>query len=226
MGQPSCKSRTWALERRRLLDRHFVETRTMAKRKGSFSASGPRTISKAAEGGRQAKHVESIRLLDKLPKELWETILANLDANDLFPLALSCRYFRQKQKELVAQTTRPSGRESGLARLALKTTFHQTPVQGQPASVDYLRFCSKEEVPSEVVPQRAKGIRCLAAFNGHLPLLQELIKTLETFDPIITEYACESPSSQSRLLLVLASDFFLCFPSSQRREANEKLCSG
>ena len=96
----------------------------MAKRKGSSSASDPRTISRAAEGGRQAKHVESIRLLDKLPKELWETILANLDANDLFPLALSCRYFRQKQKELVAQT-REKGSKRGKPQLALKTNLRR-----------------------------------------------------------------------------------------------------
>ena len=47
---------------------------------------------------------ENSQRLDKLPQEVWGKILGNLKENDLFPLALSCRYFRQKQKELVART--------------------------------------------------------------------------------------------------------------------------
>ena len=42
------------------------------------------------------------RLLGKLPQEVWEKILGELENDDLFPLALSRRYFRQKQKELMA----------------------------------------------------------------------------------------------------------------------------
>ena len=60
---------------------------------------------KAVEEEREAREVENVQgLLDKLPKEVWEKILGNLEDNDLFPLALSCKFFRQKQKELVAQT--------------------------------------------------------------------------------------------------------------------------
>ena len=44
------------------------------------------------------------RLLEKLPPEVWEKILDDLEEDDLFLLALSCRFFRQKQKELVART--------------------------------------------------------------------------------------------------------------------------
>merc|ERR1719305_303071 len=92
----------------------------MAKRKGSSGGSGPRTRSKAAKERREAREVENARRLDKLPPEVWEKVLDHLDENDLFPLALSCRYFRQKQKELVAPT-RQRGPESGKPRLALKT---------------------------------------------------------------------------------------------------------
>ena len=68
----------------------------MAKRKGSSAPSSSRTRKKVDN---DAKEVESAqRLLEKLPKEVWEKILDELDENDLFPLALSCRYFRQKQK--------------------------------------------------------------------------------------------------------------------------------
>ena len=48
-----------------------------------------------------AREIENTQRLDKLPQEVWEKILDNLKSDDLFPLALSCRYFRQKQKELV-----------------------------------------------------------------------------------------------------------------------------
>ena len=66
---------------------------------------------------------ENARRLDKLPRDVWSKIFDHLEENDLFPLALSCKYFRQKQRELVARTGRgrQSGRKSGLARLALKT---------------------------------------------------------------------------------------------------------
>ena len=78
----------------------------MAKRKGSSAPSCSRARKNVK---RDAREVESTQWLKKLPHELWEKILDELDENDLFPLALSCRYFRQKQKELVART-RQSGR--------------------------------------------------------------------------------------------------------------------
>ena len=156
----------------RPLGRHASRRRKMAKRKGS-SASGPRTRSKAAKEGREAREAENARRLDKLPLEVWDKILDHLESDDLFPLALSCRYFRQKQKELVERA-----RQNGNPGLAWTTTlpgWGKPHLQGQPASADYLRFCSKEKVPSEVVPQKAQYIRRLAAFHGHLPLLQELL---------------------------------------------------
>ena len=74
------------------------------KRKETSTSSRPRTRSRAAKERHDEREVESTQRLDKLPKEVWEKILDELDENDLFPLALSCRYFRQKQKELVART--------------------------------------------------------------------------------------------------------------------------
>ena len=44
-----------------------------------------------------AWEIENAQGLDKLPPEVWEKILDELDENDLFPLALSCRYFEQMQ---------------------------------------------------------------------------------------------------------------------------------
>ena len=89
-----------------------------AEPKGS-STSSPGAINKAAKEGSRAKEVASFKRLDTLPQELWEKILDELDGNDLFPLALSCRYFRQKQKELLART-RQGRPESGKPRPALK----------------------------------------------------------------------------------------------------------
>ena len=142
----------------------------MAKRKGP-STSGPRTRSRVAK----ERQVEDTRRLDKLPPEVWEKIFDNLDEDDLFPLALSCRYFRQKQKELVAQA-RQNGPGSRKPRLTLKTALKRKVRERQPASAEYLRFCSKERVSSlRGRNARDKDIRCLAAFHGHLPLLQELL---------------------------------------------------
>ena len=171
----------------------------MAKRKGS-SDSGPRTRSKAAKEEREEREVENAQRLNKLPREVWEKILDNLDENDLFPLALSCRYFRQKQKELVARTGQ-NGPESGKSQLALKTTFQRKREKVQLVSADYLRFCSKENVPSHFGDLLANYIRCLAAHHGHLPLLQELLKPLKEVPYGITKTAGESSFSQSLRLL-------------------------
>ena len=147
----------------------------MAKRKGPSAPSSSRARKKAANEGRGARVDHDAReaedaqdLLDKLPKKVWEKILSNLHENDLFPLARSCKYFRQKQKELVART-----RQSGKPCLALQTALRWQ--KGKPVSADYLRFCSKEKVSWEVRDKKARCIRRLAAFYGHLPLLQELL---------------------------------------------------
>ena len=170
-GCSASKRPSWGKETR-TRDDTFTK---MAKREGP-STSRPRTRSKAAEERREAKEAESTQGLDKLPQEVWEKILLDhLDENDLFPLALSCRFFRQKQKELVART-RHDGPGSDERRRTLKTNLWRKLDECQPASADYLRFCSEEKLPEGIdrlVTARARDISCLAAFHGHLPLLQE-----------------------------------------------------
>ena len=153
---------------------------------------------------REAREAENTQRLDKLPPEVWEKVLDELDENDLFPLALTCRYFRQKQKELVART-RQQRPESGKPCLTLTTTFKHwatdqcMPEKVHPTSADYLQFCSKETV-SDTHKYRT-CISCLAAFHGYLPLLQELIKPANKLGIQITGAAGGSSSSQSLLLL-------------------------
>ena len=178
--------------------------RKMAKRKRS-SASGPRTRSKAAKDRREAEEAESTQGLDKLPQELWEKILIDhLDVNDLFPLVLSCRYFRQKVVSLVERQGEP---ESGALRLNLQTNLKLKRRNGQPASADYLRFCMKETVSRDIgQEEKAHCIIHLATFHGHLPLLQELLEPLKGLRPqfyaTLAETASESSSFQSSLLFV------------------------
>ena len=154
----------------------------MAKRKGS-SASGPRTRSKAAKEGREAREAENARRLEKLPLEVWDKILDHLESDDLFPLALSCRYFRQKQKELVA---RPNCLKCGKPCLALVTSLERKGLlcrrECRPASAEYLRFCYKENTSSDDYLVRARAIRDMAAFHGYLPLLQELVRSSDQWN--------------------------------------------
>jgi len=163
----------------------------MAKRKGA-STSGPRARRRAAEEEREEREAENAQRLDKLPPEMWEKILDELDENDLFPLALSCRYFRQKQKELVARTRQS---ELGFWKhgLTLTTDLSWRKLdEGQSASAEYLRFCSNEKVRFAAKNEgrkKAKLIRRLAAFHGHLPLLQELQAGLIKLDSGITRAA-------------------------------------
>ena len=181
--------------------------------------------SKRLKGLCNEREVENTqRLLGMLPREVWEKILDNLNGNDLFPLALSCRYFRQKQKELV-ERARQSGRESGKPpRLTLKTSLRQKLEKGQPASIEYLRFCFTENVSRDIGRLKAGRIRYLAAYHGHLPLLQDLLvgSTWINFSEI-TEGAGES-FHKLVFFFVSASDFLLAFsPLHSARRPTEDL---
>merc|ERR1711934_1043327 len=159
------------------------ERKKMTKRKRT-STSSPRARKKATKEGREARELENARRLDKLPRELWEKILDELKGDDLFPLALSCRYFRQKQNELVERRTQ-NGPGSEKSHLALKTNLHRMLFKNQPASADYLRFARKEKASRGVGRKKAECIRRLAAYHGHLPLLQELQAGLKKLDPAL-----------------------------------------
>ena len=172
-----------------------------------------------------AREVENAKHLDKLPHEVWGKILDTLKENDLFPLALSCRYFRQKQKELLA---RPRQRELELLESphrASATNILRWPQKGQRASAEYLRFIRKEKVPRDICRQKAKYVRWLAAYHGHLPLLQELLAGLKTLKYKLPRMPV-GLLLHSLFIFGLASDLFLSFSSSQRVEANWRPCSG
>ena len=165
----------------------------------------------------RAREVENDQRLGKLPQEVWEKIFDHL-GNDLFPLALSCRYFRQKQKELVERTE-----QSGKPCLTLKTNLKRKLDEGQPASAEYLRLCSdlaiydlqtyinsdnhEDTDKAEEACTRSMLVACLAAVYGHLPLLQDHFsedgpcyinqRGFQIFGPAIAKNAGESSSPQS-----------------------------
>ena len=215
-------------EHKLFVSRRAAERRKMAKRKGSSSASRPRTRSKPAKEGSKAKtdhdkrevedefgqircevralqekriklskrareleeqkrlvlreleqvernllsrtrridENENAKRLDKLPQEVWVRIFDNLDENDLFPLAMSCNFFNQKQKELVAL----------YRNIKLRTNLKERLDKEEPASADYLRFCLKEETDPYHFEDKETCVEDLAAFCGHLPILQKLIE--------------------------------------------------
>merc|ERR1711934_892925 len=181
------------------------ERKKMTKRKRT-STSSPRARKKATKEGREARELENARRLDRLPRELWEKILDELKNDDLFPLALSCRYFRQKQKELVART-RQRGRESGKSRLALKTNLERKLDYGQPASAEYLRFARKEKASRGVGRKKAECIRRIAAYHGHLPLLKELLAGLKIIDPVLSMEAARGGQLETLQWLKTQKDF-------------------
>ena len=71
----------------------------MAKRKGSPTSREDTSSQRESEEtiDHDAREAENAQRLDKLPQEVWEKILYELKNDDFFPLALSCRYFRQNQ---------------------------------------------------------------------------------------------------------------------------------
>ena len=200
-----------------------AQRRKMAKREGP-STSRPRPRSKATKEGHDAREVENgQRLLEKLPPEVWEKILDHLGENDLFPLALSCRYFRQKQKELVARDVL---NKRCIDRRALRTSLKQPLwwppyLSRDPVSAEYPRFCSKEEASMDAAQKRnclgypvrewslSWRINCLAAFHGYLPLLQQLQAASEGFhSKNFPEKIFQSAGESSPLLFF---HFLLCF---------------
>ena len=92
-------------------------------------------------------------------------------------------------------------KQSGAPRRAFKTKLKRKRWNGQPVSVDYLRFCSKEIVSKKHVWYRDYCIIHQAAFHGHLPLLQELLKPLKELPYNTIKAAGESSFSQPLRLL-------------------------
>ena len=113
-----------------------------------------------------ARQAENTQRLDKLPQEVWVRIFDNLDENDLFPLAMSCKFFNQKQKELLVL----------YRNIKLRTNLKERLDKEEPASADYLRFCLKEETDPYHFEDKETCVEDLAAFCGHLPILQKLIE--------------------------------------------------
>ena len=196
---------------------------------------------------KRLEEVKNAQRLGKLPQEVWAKVLDELGENDLFPLALSCRFFRQKQKELVARS-RESGPESGKPRLTLKTTLHYRPVQCPPASAEYLQFLKNCEIlpvdrvddskalgrtESEYVEfiypahleasfVKDKCIRRVAAYHGHLPLLQELLEESYEKDPEdLAQSAGESFSLRFSSSIWLLTCFSLSLLRSARRPTGD-----
>ena len=234
IGRATSQIFAGGLENRMLVEARRGETES--------SASRLRAENSAAEGGGREPNIEcdareienAQRLLGMLPHGVWVKIVDNLDSqNDLFPLALSCRFFRQKQKELGSRKRREqSGSGSEEPRRPLKTRLRRFLLRRQPASAEYLRFWRTVEMSRECGDLRDLRIRRLAAYHGHLPLLQELgftgsYRDAKNHNVGIAEEAGESfSSSLFPHLLASASDLFLLFFPSQRLDANWRPCSG
>ena len=163
-----------------------------------------------------SREVENAQGLDKLPKEVWERITGNLDDSDLFPLALSCRYFREKQKELVARTGQNEP-VSVKPRRVLQTNLQRKLKECQPVSAEYLQFCSKKTSSLKTVYHWGRMtqssadawgiIRRLAAFHGHPILLKRLLRPSYAFsNEVIQELSMYAGESFLQSLLLL-----LCF---------------
>ena len=137
---------------------------------------------------------ENARRLDKLPRDVWSKIFDHLEENDLFPAAMSCRFFRQKQKELVVRSKR-NGPGSGKPRLVLRTnltkkTFEPGPYSYSPTSLDYIEWLRKQPINikglnkkgnANIESQRTPLLKVLAALHGHLDfLVKHLDKKLKS----------------------------------------------
>merc|ERR1711934_337727 len=105
--------------------------------------------------------------LGKLPQEVWDKVFDELDRNDLFPLASSCKYFRHKQKELLA---RKRGEWMRMVTGWSGEEVCDLPHQSQ-AYLKWLFRCS--EVLGEKQHRENKiFLTAAAAHHGYLPLVK------------------------------------------------------
>merc|ERR1711959_545518 len=105
--------------------------------------------------------------LGKLPQEVWDKVFDELDRNDLFPLASSCKNFRHKQKELLARKKWEWRRMvTGWKVEAIFSLPHQ--------SEEYLRWLFlRSQVLGEKQHREIKEyLTAAAALHGYLPLVK------------------------------------------------------
>ena len=121
--------------------------------------------------GRRTTRANNERL-DELPQEIWEKVFDKLGEHDLFPLALSCRYFRQKQKELVEKNQSKT--------LVTNLSPYLSPCSDSRdanLSEQYLQFCFANLMKEEDERKKVlvgRHIMSLAAKNGFVSLLEFL----------------------------------------------------
>ena len=128
------------------------------------------------------------RLLCKLPLELWEKICSSLESNNLFAFALSCRFFRKRQKDLVTKDHKKKLRTEayGYRSQLVSWRLYGSPRFGQQPklSASYLEFVM-EGALAELGTKHSRdrdyrrdritlNVMNLCARDGHLDLLKAL----------------------------------------------------
>ena len=111
---------------------------------------------------------ENVARLGKLPPEVWDKVFDKLDRNDLFPLASSCKYFRQKQKELLA-------RKMDKWRWMMVTGWKLEEIFSLPhQSEEYLRwlFLRSQVLGEKQHRENKEYLTAAAALHGYLPLVK------------------------------------------------------
>ena len=96
------------------------------------------------------------RLEQLLPPELWEKIFDNLAEDALFPVASTCRYFREKQKVVMARNACKRMRTPffTIGKLMKKHgEMRITPL----LTNDYVKFCHKAFVKEQEEDERRRG---------------------------------------------------------------------
>ena len=128
------------------------------------------------------------KLLCKLPLELWEKICSSLESNNLFAFALSCRFFRKRQKDLVTKDHKKKLRTEayGYRSQLVSWRLYGSPRFGQQPklSASYLEFVM-EGALAELGTKHSRdrdyrrdritlNVMNLCARDGHLDLLKAL----------------------------------------------------
>ena len=128
------------------------------------------------------------KLLCKLPLELWEKICSSLESNNLFAFALSCRFFRKRQKDLVTKDHKKKLRTEayGYRSQLVSWRLYGSPRFGQQPklSASYLEFVM-EGALAELGTKHSRdrdyrrdritlNVMNFCARDGHLDLLKAL----------------------------------------------------
>lgn len=117
---------------------------------------------------------ENEKRLQVLPSDVWSKIFDQLEENDLFPAASTCRFFRKRTNERLDEANKKKKGSLKIRTNLVRKTYE--PGRGpvfKPTSLNYIKWIRAQKGLTQIDAQdRAEVLKVLAALHGHLDFLR------------------------------------------------------